>query len=352
MSDAPDPDSKTEEATPQRLLQSLEKGQVAVSREIGVFASLVVFTIWLIAFADDTARWASHRFTAFLMKAGSLDLASPADTMPVMRDLLFWCAMATGGLLMALMAVGTIAAVSQAGLRMVPDRIAPKAERLSIGKGAKRLFGKQGLAEFAKAVSKMGAAAVIAGIIFAGAGLTLPAQLWHDAVSIAPNTLSMVTSVLVGICGVMLLIAVADYAWTRRNWLKNMMMTKKEVTDEMKQAEGDPIRKSRMRSLAQDRSRNRMMSDIPTATLVMANPTHFAIALRYRHGQDAAPIVVAKGADLICARIRELAEQAEVPIFEEKLLTRAIYPMVEVGEMVPEQFFRAVADLINRIERL
>ncbi|MEQ9248234.1 MAG: EscU/YscU/HrcU family type III secretion system export apparatus switch protein, partial [Nitratireductor sp.] len=139
--------------------------------------------------------------------------------------------------------------------------------------------------------------------------------------------------------------------WSRHQWRVDLRMTRQEVKDEHKQTEGDPIVKARLRSLARDRARQRMMSAVPQATLVIANPTHFAIALRYRRDEDAAPVVVAKGQDLIALRIREIATEHNIPVFEEPVLARSMYKQVSVDNLIPSQFYKAVAELIRRIYR-
>jgi len=143
------------------------------------------------------------------------------------------------------------------------------------------------------------------------------------------------------------LIAIIDLLWSRFHWRQDLRMTKQEVKDEMKQAEGDPIMRSRLRSLQRDRARRRMMADVPRATLVIANPTHYAIALRYVRDETAAPIVVAKGQDLVALKIREIAEANEIPVFEDVALARSMYSQVSVDSMIPAQFYQAVAELVR-----
>ena len=140
---------------------------------------------------------------------------------------------------------------------------------------------------------------------------------------------------------------VADIVWSRIRWRTDLRMTRQELKDEFKQSEGDPLVKSRLRSLARDRARRRMIAAVPTATVVIANPTHFAIALKYDRAKGGAPVVVAKGADLIALRIREIASRHSVPIIEDKPLARALYDAVEVGQWIPPEFYRAVAKILH-----
>ena len=160
----------------------------------------------------------------------------------------------------------------------------------------------------------------------------------------------IVVDLVLGVVIAMALIAGVDLLWTRFHWMQELRMTKQEVKDEHKQAEGDPILKSRMRSLARDRARQRMMASVPRATLVIANPTHFSIALRYVREETAAPIVVAKGQDLVALKIREVAEEHGIPIFEDVTLARSMFKQVSVDSMIPPQFYQAVAELIRIIQ--
>jgi flagellar biosynthesis protein FlhB len=151
------------------------------------------------------------------------------------------------------------------------------------------------------------------------------------------------------LCVVAGVIAIADIAWQRRTWLESLKMTRQEVKDEFKQSDGDPIVKSRLRAIARDKSRKRMMQAVPSATLIIANPTHIAVALRYDPAKDAAPLVVALGADLIAQRIRKIAAENNVPIFERIELARALYRSVKVNQIIPLKFYAALAELIRLI---
>jgi flagellar biosynthetic protein FlhB len=130
------------------------------------------------------------------------------------------------------------------------------------------------------------------------------------------------------------------------SWRRDLRMTKQEVKDELKQTEGDPLVKMRLRSLQRDRSRKRMMAAVPRATLVIANPTHYSVALRYVREEGGAPLVVAKGKDLIALKIRHIAEENGIPVYEDKALARALYAAVEVERMIPAEFYKAVAGII------
>ena len=175
--------------------------------------------------------------------------------------------------------------------------------------------------------------------------------VFSRAVAIPSELLSLMFRLTATVAAASALVVVGDIVWTRMQWLRDLRMTKQEIKDEAKQSEGDPMVKARLRSIALDRARKRMMAQVPRATMVIANPTHYAIAIRYVREEGGAPIVVAKGQDLIALKIREIAEKAGVPVLEQKLLARSMYDLVEVDQAIPPEFYRAVAELIHFLSR-
>jgi flagellar biosynthetic protein FlhB len=198
-------------------------------------------------------------------------------------------------------------------------------------------------------------------IVVIGAALAIVASgdryAYVDAMRMEPGALPALTfrlilhlvSVVATAIGVL---AAADFAWTRLKWRRDIRMTRQELKEEHKQSEGDPFVKARLRSLAMDRSRRRMMASVPKASFVIANPTHYAIALRYVREEGGAPVVLAKGKDLVALRIREIAEKNGVAVLERKELARAMYGFVEVDRMIPQEFYRPIAELIHFLETL
>ena len=160
---------------------------------------------------------------------------------------------------------------------------------------------------------------------------------------------SEVAQLLISFSVAVVAIAAFDFAWSRFSWRRQLRMTKQELKDEQKEIEGNPMVKARMRSLARDRIRRQMMANVPKATVVVANPTHFSVALRYKPPTDYAPVVVAKGQDILALRIREIAVENDVPVIENIPLARALYKQVEVDQVIPQEFYQAVAELIRYI---
>jgi flagellar biosynthetic protein FlhB len=248
------------------------------------------------------------------------------------------------------MVAGLLAGFLQGAPRIVFDRIEPDLSRISPRQGLKRIFGLPGLVELLKAVAKI---AVIGGAV--AFSLVVDRDLIIDAMRTEPGLLpglllKLIIRLTSVVCIPVVIIALVDLAWTRFKWRRDMRMSRQELKEEHKQSEGDPFVKARLRSLALDRSRKRMMAAVPNATLVIANPTHYAIALRYVREEGGAPLVLAKGKDLIALKIREIAEANAVPVLERPELARAMYDHVDVDQMIPSEFYRPVAELIHFLQ--
>ena len=250
--------------------------------------------------------------------------------------------------LLALLSVAGIgASVFQNMPQIVGERIRPQASRISIAKGWNRLFGLQGWVEFLKSLAKLGFVTIVLSFVVAQDPRRLLSGMITNPFAFGMVIRSIAIDILTAVVGVMAAIAAADLVWSRFSWRRDMRMSKQEVKDELKQSEGDPIVRSRIRSVARDRARRRMMTAVPKATLVVANPTHFAIALKYVREEDSAPVVLAKGQDLVALKIREIAEQHGIPIFEDVALARSMYKQVSVDSVIPSQFYQAVAELVR-----
>jgi flagellar biosynthetic protein FlhB len=225
-------------------------------------------------------------------------------------------------------------------------RITPKASNISLTKGWTRIFGVKGLVEFGKSLFKLAAVSVLAYLLFRSSQHDVVNAMYSEPVTLPQIVMSSVVKLISSLAVALLVLVAADIVWTRFSWHRDLRMTKQEVKDEHKQMEGDPILKARMKSLQRDRSRRRMLEQVPQATVVIANPTHFAVALRYVKSENSAPMVVAKGQDLIALKIREVAEQHNIPVIEDRELARSLYKAVEVDRMIPAEFYKAVAEII------
>ncbi|BCH30976.1 flagellar biosynthetic protein FlhB [Mesorhizobium sp. L-8-10] len=347
MADAPDKDSKTEEATEKKIRDTIEKGQLPVSKEAPLFASFLAFLVFTLFFAYDQIVGFGAFLSIFLEKPEEWSLNSDLDASALYETVF----MEIGKLLVVFIALMVTAGIAASALqnspRMVLDRVQPKLSRISPAQGWSRIFGAQGIAEFLKSVGKLLLTVTFLALTLRGVHSTILGGMFTEPGSFGLTIRGLLIQILVTITLVMAIIAGVDLIWQRIHWRRDLRMTRQEVKDELKQSDGDPLVKARIRSVARDRARQRMILAVPKATLVIANPTHFSIALRYVRDQDAAPVVVAKGQDLVALKIREIAQENNIPVFENVELARSMYKQVSVDSMIPPQFYQAVAELIK-----
>lgn len=347
MADDQDKDSKTEDASEKKIADAIEKGNVPVSREATLFASLLGVLACLAFFVANPARVLTDDLARLMDDPGGFPIREGEDAVAILWDALA----AAGRFLTPLVVVMALAGLIAAGFQNVPslvlERIRPQASRVSPSAGFKRIFGTQGHLEFGKSLFKLLAVGLVAtAVLYAqehevvNAMFTDPLLLPSVLLALAIRLVSTVCVVTIGLVG-------ADIVWSRLNWRQELRMSRQEMKDEFKQAEGDPMVKARIRAVARERARQRMMNAVPKASLVIANPTHYAVALHYDRQQGGAPLVVAKGVDLIALKIREIAEQHGVPIIEDRPLARALYAAVEVDQWIPQDFYRPVAKILH-----
>lgn len=351
MADEQTGQERTEPATPKRRQDARKKGQVARSREIpvavGILAGAMFFWVAgpaLIGGAGD------------LMRAGFSHVVRPDLSPPAFRALLLSTAASAIGLLTPLMAVmlaaGVAANVLQTGPVLSLDPLAPKLSKISPAAGLKRIFSAVTLVELVKSILKLAViAAAVYGVLRAEAG-HLPELAGRDPHVLLPYLGAVAFRVAVTTGMVLLVVAVVDLGFQRFEHEKRLRMTRQEVKREMRETEGDPMVRARIRSIQREAARKRMMADVPGADVVVTNPTHLSVALKYEGATMAAPRVVAKGAGHVAMRIREIAREAGVPVLEDKPLARALYKTVEVGREIPFDLYQAVAEVLAFVYRV
>ena len=347
MAEATDKDSKTEEATDKKVRDTIEKGKLPNSRETTLLASFVAILVFTVFYARDTVADLGMFLSMFLEKPEAWPMDSETDVIALYKSVIMEIGKATASLLILLVVAGVGSSVFQNLPQFVGERIRPQMSRISLSEGWKRLFGAQGFVEFAKSLAKLGFVAAVLAFAFSDDYRKLLAGMITNPFEFGMVMRSMAVSILTAIVFIMMAIAAADFVWSRFSWRRDMRMSRQEVKDEFKQSEGDPIVKSRIRSVARDRARRRMMTAVPRATLVIANPTHYSIALKYERDVDSAPLVLAKGQDLVALKIREIAAAHGIPVFEDVALARSMYKQVSVDSVIPQQFYQAVAELVR-----
>jgi flagellar biosynthesis protein FlhB len=341
---------RTEQATPRRLDEARAKGQVARSTEINQTAVLVATIAALAITGPRMLDRLEEVVRVGLLQAGDTRLATAQGIGTVAGWAMKETALAVAPVVLAAAVAGVVANVAQVRFRITPKALQPSFAKLNPLKGVKRLFGKDGAVEAVKAVVKTAIVAVAA--YFAvrpklpelAALVGLPpremlGKLGHDILGIS-----------VRVIAVLVLVAAADFAWQRRRFGQQLKMTKDEVKQEHRQTDVSPEIKRAIRRRQVEMARKRMLAEVPTADVVVVNPTHFAVALRY-DGRRPAPEVVAKGVDHVALAIRRVAEEAGVTVVHDAPLARTLYREVDLGGMIPEQLFGAVAEVLAFVYR-
>jgi flagellar biosynthetic protein FlhB len=266
-------------------------------------------------------------------------------------SLIFAVVGALGLPLMALFLAGIAGNMVQHRLVVSGESLKPKFSKISPMAGFKRLFGKEAFVNFLKGLAKLG---VVGAVIFSVLWPERPlidALVRMDVAMLLPKSLSLIMSVLYSAVAILAVVAIADYFYQYRAWYERQKMSFEELKEEFKQSDGNPEIKGKLRQLRRDRANKRMMSNVPKATVIITNPTHYAVALRYESGMQA-PICVAKGADLIALKIREIANANDIPIVENPPLARALHATIDIDQVIPEEHYKAVAEVIGYVFQL
>lgn len=347
MADTEDKDSRTEEATEKRVSDAVEKGNVPFARDLVLFGSIAAIFAGLALSAGWTAQNTTDTLKLLLANVGQIHLDDNASVSRLFLGLIS----VLGGVLLpffAIISAGTvIASLMQNAPSLATDRITPQLSRISPVSGWSRLFGRQGMVEFLKSSIKLFAVSAVTFFVLRNDIRHFVASLDADPALLPGETLRLVLKFMSFVTLLALLLGLGDFVWTRLKWRRDLRMTRHEVKEEMKESEGDPYIKARIRNIGRQRASRRMLKKLPEATMVVVNPTHYAVALRYVREEGGAPLVIAKGVDFLALRIREIATKNNIPLVEDKPLARALYDKVEMDQQIPPEFYRAVAEIIH-----
>ena len=348
MSDQTDDAQKTEEPTPKKLDEARKRGNVARSMEVNTWLMLFAGTLIIAFVAPGLMSDISSIAQVFVERPHEFSLEFNNLVGLMMRAV-----MAVGGALLLPAVFMVVAAITtgivQNGVVFSPKAMEPKLEKLSPIAGAKRLFSVRQLVEFVKGLIKISIVATIAVMLLAPEFRSLDTTTTMDLSEILAILHDLIIELMIYVLAVLAVIAGIDLIFQRAQHRKRLRMTRQEVKDEMKQSEGDPHVKGRLRQIRMDRARHRMMQAVPEADVVVTNPTHFAVALRYNQDETEAPVVVAKGQDFIAQKIREVAVENDVPIVENRPLAQALFRTVEVDQEIPTEHYKAVAEVISYV---
>jgi flagellar biosynthetic protein FlhB len=342
---------RTEKATPRRREKARERGQVARSLEVNSALLLAVGLTLLIALGGHFTRVLGENSRYLFGQAHVIRSDNPAAISTLLVGNLLALAKALAPLVGALLLAGIAANVAQVGLHVTPHALVPKPEKLNPITGLKRFFEARAFFDLAKHLVKIILIGWIAYLTLAGLMARLGATPLLPIPAIVAVGKRGFAELMARLLIVMFMLALIDWIWQRYQHEKNLKMSKYEVRQELKDIEGDPQIKARIRGLQLEMARKRMLADVPRADVVITNPTHYAVALRYERGA-AAPVVLAKGRDALAEIIKKIARRARVPVIENKPVAQALYRQVEVGQMIPESLYQTVAEILAYIYRL
>ena len=349
MAEGSDPESKTEEATPRKLDEARKKGDVAKSPDVAAAMSLAGATAVLLIGGGYFSRQMAEDMLPFLAEPHAMigGLQAGAGVEIGMRAV--WAVTPFLAALMLAVIIGGVGGnLAQSGFLFTAEKIKPKWSAVSPLSGFKRIFGPDGIVQFIKTFLKLVAIGAVCWWVLKPHTRELENLAAMSPALILPFARDLAASLMISALIFLAFTAGADFIWQKFRFAKRMRMTKEETKEDYKQTEGDPHVKGKLRQIRMQRSRQRMMQAVPTATVVITNPTHYSVALRYEPDQgDAAPICVAKGVDAVAFRIRELAKESGVPVVENVPLARALYAAVEVDETIPREHFEAAAKVIG-----
>ncbi len=350
MAEERDDSDHTEDPTPRRLDEAIRRGDVVKSIELGTWFTIAGGTLMLMVFAAPSAAGLQATLRGLLAHSSEIPTDGPALaqlTRGLARDVL--AAVGIPLLLLALAAFGGTAVQHRIVFSIEP--ILPSFAKISPAAGFKRLFSKQALANFAKGLAKLVLFGTVIGALLWPERLRLAGLIGSDPAQILPFARALTMRMLGTVVAILAVIAGADYLFQYREWYERQKMSLREMKEEFRQNEGDPQVKGKIRRLRQSRARKRMMAQVPKASVVVTNPTHYAVALQYERGMNA-PVCLAKGTDLIARKIREIAEAHDIPVVENPPLARALHGTVEIDQEIPQEHYRAVAEIIGYLMRL
>ena len=323
---------------------------MASSREVNTWFMILAGTI-AVMIAPTTMEGFSHTLSRFISEPHDI-IVDPEQLLPLAGETLGALIAQLGPLLVLMVAAAIASGWVQHGPIASVDKLMPKLENISLLKGLSRLFSLRSFVEFAKGVLKMTIVGAVAFALVAPEMGRMTASIELEPAALLNLIWIMSLRLMGGVCAIITVIAGIDFLYQKYEFEKSMRMSKQEIKDELKQTDGDPMVKARLRQLRLERARKRMMAAVPEADVVITNPTHFAVALKYDTDSMDAPILTAKGADHIAMRMREVAKEHDVPIVENPPLARALHGSVEVDQQIPETYYRAVAEVIGYVWRL
>ena len=347
---ADDTEDKTEDPTQKRLDDALEKGDVVKSQEVNTWFVIAGATLVLSTFSGSVGGGILMPLRNLI--ANSWMIRTDGAGLLQLTQTLGYAVIAAIGVPFLMLALAAIAGnMIQHQLVWSGEQLKPKFSKISPAAGFKRLFGKQAVANFLKGLFKLIALGVVMVMVLWPDRMRMESFLRVDPAELLPAITGMTVHLLAAVVAILAAVAIADYFFQYRTWYERHKMSLQEMKEEFKQSEGDPHVKGRINQLRVQRAKKRMMAQVPKASVIITNPTHYSVALAYDRSISA-PICVAKGVDNLAFKIREIAKEHDIPIVENVPLARALYATVEIDKEIPVEHYHAVAEIIGYVMRL
>lgn len=343
-------EEKTEQATPRRREKAREKGDVPKSRELT--SLLPVWTILLYLLFSGAFFSSLLTYFGSSLRRGVTMTLTETTLMDVFKADTMQMGMMMLPLFMLMLAGVLIVHFLQTGFLLSTVPLTPDLSKINPLQGIKRMFSVNTLYETIKGLFKVAVLSAILYLMLKKEVFNIPLLIDMDIKSIMAFCFGQIKKIVMISALVLTVFAAVDYAFQRWQYSRNLKMTKQEIKEEYKEVEGSPMIKARLKSIQREMARKRMMQEVPRADVVITNPTHYAVALKYDVGKMGAPRVVAKGANLIAAKIKEIARQSGVPVFEDKPLARTLFSSLDVNQEIPEAFYKAVAAILAQVYRM
>jgi flagellar biosynthetic protein FlhB len=338
---------KNQDPTQKRLDDALDRGDVAKSQEVNTWFLIAGATLVLSSFAGAIGGGIQLPLRNLIAKSWMLAVDGPG--LLALSQSLGYAVIAALGIPFLMLMIAAVAGnLLQHRLVWSAEALTPKLSKISPLAGAKRIFGKQSAANFLKGLFKLIALGIVMFAVLWPERHRLDAMIRLDPAAIMGVIKTLTLQLMGAVVAMLALVAIADFFFQYRQWYERQKMSLQEIKEEFKQSEGDPHVKGRIRQLRHARMKKRMMAAVPKASVIITNPTHYAVALSYDRGM-AAPVCVAKGTDMIALKIREIAKAHDVPIVENVALARALHASVEIDDEIPVEHYQAVAEIIGYV---
>ena len=343
---------KTEKPSEKRLREAIKKGDVAQSREVSTFTGLIALAVLIGVIVPGSGGKIADTLVLFIDAPHDIPISNFGDALTLTWWLTKAVGIGFGAFILATMALGLAGAAAQGKIVVASDRIQPKLNKISPLAGFKRLASLNNLVEFIKGVAKLSMLALITFFILLPHYENADRMVGLPSPAVMPAVMTLALKLLGGMILFSAALAVFDRFYKRYEWEKKLKMSKRDVKEEMKQNDGDPHVKAKRRERARMMTKQRMMSKVPTASFIVTNPTHYAVALRYVPGENDVPVCVAKGIDNVALKIREIATSKDIPVIENPPLARALHATCDLEKAIREEHFEAVAQVVNFVMSL